>query len=240
MNGRTIRNFMKMWPQIRWSLLAIVAATVTGQSQMVIVTLLAGPAAFAPLAAGFVLMSPTRILVFAISAVMRPDLSRSNARGEHRSAGSLLFRTSSALALASIGYGLCLFLAWPVLDPLLFERKFSDQPMGLIVALAWLATTLSCGTSLMQTSMQAKSKFRDGALPAIGGTLIALILVPALLLAFEPALSTLGVVVAEIVTVTILGLSHARDLRAAGRASKTEMTRRARTQDNSIELVRPI
>ncbi len=185
---RTFSAFAKFWPEICWSLVGTVATTVLGQSQMGYVTLLAGPAAYAPLAAGFVLMSPIRILTLAVMNIMRPDLSRSNARGDHRSAGALVLQTAAALAGISIAYGALLWLAWPFMDGLLFAKRFGAQPMGLIVILAWLLTSIGNGTTIMQARAQAKSRFREAAWPTLGGGVLTLVFVPAFLFAAGPAL----------------------------------------------------
>ncbi len=203
-NRRAFAAFAKFWPEIRWSLVGTLATTILGQSQMGYVTLLAGPAAFAPLAAGFVLMSPIRILTLAVLNIMRPDLSRSNARGDHHSAGALVLQTAASLAAISIVYGVMLRLAWPMLDGLLFAKRFGGEPMGLIVILAWLLTSIGNGTTLMQARAQAKSRFREAAWPTLGGGVLTLLFVPAFLLAAGPALSTVGAIIGEIATLSLL------------------------------------
>jgi len=213
LNSRTFASFSKLWPHVRWSLVGIAASTLMEQGQMVFVTLLAGPAAFAPLAAGFVLMSPIRIFGLAITNIMRTDLSRSNAIGEHRSAGVLLAKAIGGLVLVCVAYGFALLLGWQTLRSLLFERRFADEAMGLIVTLAWLTTSAANGKSFLQIGTQAKSKFVDAAWPAIGGALIAVLLVPLLVLTLGPPLSTLGVIGAEVVTVSLLVWLHAEDRR---------------------------
>ncbi|WP_026190841.1 lipopolysaccharide biosynthesis protein [Methylobacterium sp. WSM2598] len=211
LHRRTFARFLKLWPHVRWSLAGIAASTVIQQGQMTFVTMLAGPAAFAPLAAGFVLMSPIRTFGMAIANVMRPELSRSNALGEHRSAGKLLAKAVGILVFVFMAYGFALFFGWQTLRSLLFERRFPDQAMGLIVTLAWLTTSVSNVNLFMQTGTQAKSRFVDAAWPAIVGGTIIVFFVPLLVLTLGPPLSTLGVLVAEIVTVGLLVGLHARD-----------------------------
>jgi O-antigen/teichoic acid export membrane protein len=201
---RTFLGFARLWPDIRWSLVGTVSATILQQSQMGFVTLMAGPAAFAPIAAGFVLMSPIRILTLAVMNIMRPDLSRSNAKGDHRSAGSVVERTSSALFVLCLIHGMMLWLCWPLLQSLLFAKRFGVQPMGEIVTLAWLLTSISNGTQILQASALAKSQFREAAWPTLAGGALTLLLVPAFLLAAGAPLSTAGAIIGEIVTLYLL------------------------------------
>jgi len=201
---RTFSSFAKMWPDIRWSLIATVANTLLGQSQMALVTILAGPAAYAPLAAGFVLMSPIRIMSIAVLNIMRPDLSRSTARGDHRSASAIFIKTAATLAAVYFSYGLALWLGWSIAEPLLYAKRFSTQPMGEIVILAWMLTSIGNATTLLQASALARSRFREAAWPTLAGGVLTVVLVPACLLAFGPALSTSGAIIGEIATVALL------------------------------------
>jgi len=224
LHARDFARFLTLWPHVRWSLLGMAASTVMEQAQMAFVTLLAGPAAFAPLAAGFVLMSPLRILALAVTNIMRPELSRSNALGKNRTAGAILLKAIGLLVIVFTGFGLALCFAWPTLRALLFERRFAAQAMGLIVTLAWLTTFVGCISSFLQTGTQAKTKFVDAAWPPICGGLIIVVLVPVLVLTLGPPLSTLGVVAGEIVTVSLRVGLHVRYWRA-GSAAVTKETR---------------
>ena len=209
---RRLRRYAALWPEIAWSLVGVGTAVVQGQSQMFLVACLAGPAAFAPIAAGFVLVSPIRIVSGSVLSVLRPELSRRRSAVAARSTSRMLaFSGLCLIAFCGI-YGLCLFAGWPFLRSELYARSFGGEPMGLIVAIAWLTATTYTGYQPIRALAQSRSRFREIALASMVGGSAGFLIVLALLLLSDPPTSTFGVVAGEAVTLVLLWRLHQRSL----------------------------
>ena len=91
LRSRTLRTYRRQHsPLTRWSLLGVVTTVLQTESHSFLVTALVGPAAYAPLAAGFVLFGPVRTAVGAWLMAMQPELAMAvaersqNRRDPHR------------------------------------------------------------------------------------------------------------------------------------------------------------
>src|SRR5207253_8681790 len=81
--GRSVRRcYRSVWSDIGWSLVWVTTWNIQGQGVMFLVAAMVGPAAYAPIAAGFVLFGPLRTAVGALVNVVRPAFSSGLA--EHR------------------------------------------------------------------------------------------------------------------------------------------------------------
>jgi O-antigen/teichoic acid export membrane protein len=205
---RTFKRYGKLWREISWSLVGAATATIQGQSQMLLVAGIAGPAAFAPIAAGFVLTSPIRVFSATVANVLRPELSRMSWLGNFESIRKMMVFTGWCLFLGCFGYGICLLLAWPLLINELYSRNFAAEPMALIVGIAWLTAMTYTAYQTFRALAQAKSRFRDIALATLAGGIAGFVGVLFLLLSFGPAVSTMGVLAGEGVTLFFLWRVH--------------------------------
>jgi O-antigen/teichoic acid export membrane protein len=202
--ARTFRRYGRFLPAILWSLAGVGTAIVQGQSQMLLVAGIAGPAAFAPIAAGFVLASPIRVLNGSVVNVLLPELSR---RSETRDAASihrLLILSAQCPLLFGLAYGACLLLAWPLARSVLYAKQFADEPMGLIVTMAWLTAMTYTAYQPFRALAQSQSRFRDITLATLAGGVTGFVAVLLLLLTFSPATSTGGLLVGEATTMFLL------------------------------------
>jgi O-antigen/teichoic acid export membrane protein len=210
LGARTFKRYGKLWPEVSWSLAGAVTTTIQGQCQMLLVAGFAGPAAFAPIAAGFVLISPIRILSGTMLNVLRPDLSRRSALGDLQSVRKMMLFTDGVLLLFCLAYGLFLWLAWPLLGDHLYARSFAAEPMGFIVGIAWLTGTTCCIYQPLLALGQVRSRFRDTTLATLVGGTAGCAAIWLLLLSFGPAVSTVGVFTGEAVTLFLLWMVKRR------------------------------
>ncbi len=71
------RDFIPIWKnQTRWSVVAVFANAATIESHVFIVTFIAGPASFAPIALAALFFRPTLIGIYALTQTERPKIAR--------------------------------------------------------------------------------------------------------------------------------------------------------------------
>ncbi len=197
---RTLQRYGRIWPQVRWSLLGVVTTSLQDQAHSLIVTGLAGPAAFAPLAAGQVIFGPIRVALQAWQMVMRPELAVAIAARNRSAVRRALLVSTGGLAALTGGIGLAVFLFWPQVHGFLYAANYADQPMALVVGLWGLITIVAAATTAPSGVLQALKQFRILAIATVIGSALSLGAVTVLLLLFQPAVSLLGVLAAAMFT----------------------------------------
>ncbi len=209
---RSLRRYGDIWRQSRWALIGAVTTLIASQAHSFIVSVLSGPAAYAPLAAGFVLFGPVRIGLQSWLSVMRPEMSVAVARQDR----SLLQRIQKASTLIMVAgmalFGAALYLFWGPIDAFLYASRYSDAPMGWIVA-GWCAVTLF--TTLAATPsgvLQSCKAFRVLAMGTVYGAMLSLLAVAVLVLALGPLYSLLGILLAEAFLAGYLALAVNREV----------------------------
>jgi O-antigen/teichoic acid export membrane protein len=213
--GLPVRRFMpttyrRVWDECRWSLLGVVTTSVQTQAHSFVVTAFAGPAAFAPLAAGNALFGPMRMTVAAWQMVARPDFAIAIERGDDGAVRRAL-RTSTALLLAgNATFMVCLYGLWDFMDAHLFQQKYADQPMPLIVALWAAVTAVTTVRGVVSGAVQAYREFRPLAWATVYGGAVSLAVAAALFFAFGPAVSLAGVLAGEVLVLVRLMRLHSR------------------------------
>ena len=69
------RRYAAIRSDVAWSLVGVVTWSIQSQALLVLVAAIAGPAAYAPIAAGMVLLSPLRPAIWALINVARPKFA---------------------------------------------------------------------------------------------------------------------------------------------------------------------
>lgn len=198
--GRSVRRrYRALLPSLAWSLVGVTTANIQGQGQSLLVALVAGPSAYAPIAATVVLFSPARLSASALINMAQPEIARNLARGDGPGARRVALACAGLLALGCLVYGALVLAALPAIETRLFAGQFSGEPMTLIAASVWAIVTVSLVHAPLRVLLETVQEFRAlarlaGASAAIGGIAVA-----GLLLTAAPAWSLLGVLLAEIV-----------------------------------------
>src|SRR3546814_16946645 len=101
---------------------------VTSNSHSYIVTLLAGPTAFAPIAVGMLFFRPVNVCITALTQLERPRMTRAVARGDHDAAirSERVFMAAPVLLwLATCAVAAITLSSFPrlVLTPTLDQQK---------------------------------------------------------------------------------------------------------------------
>ncbi len=210
---RTRRHYGAIWPDVRWSLVAATTWNVQSQALTFLVAAIAGPAAYAPVAAAIVLFSPLRPAISAVVNVFRPDFAAALAARQYRRVSLTLYSLCAVIALTCAAVGLAIWLGWPLIETYAFAGKFSGTAMPLIVALTGLSVLIYSTYNAPLAFIQAAGEFKPVALATTFGGLVGLVSVSVLLAVTSVAWSLAGVVAGEAVCWAYLWIAAQRVLR---------------------------
>lgn len=192
--------YLRVWrDRSGWSLLGVVTTEATANAHAWVVTLIAGPAAFAPLAASAILMRPVGVIGAALTQSERPRMSRALNAGRFGEAVAMIspFRRSMlAVWAAATGAGVALFLLAP---GLIFPADYAREEL-LIALLAWgLIWLLRALRAPDSALLQAGSRFRPLALASVRSGLVSVLAVLIALQIGGPLLTLAGLLIGEMV-----------------------------------------
>jgi O-antigen/teichoic acid export membrane protein len=210
---RSRRHYGAIWPDVRWSLVAATTWNVQSQALTFLVAAIAGPAAYAPVAAAIVLFSPLRPAISAVVNVFRPDFASAFAARQYRRVSLTLYALCAVIALTCAAVGLVIWLGWPLIETYVFAGKFSGTAMPLIVALTGLSVLIYSTYNAPLAFIQAAGEFKPVALATTFGGIVGLVSVSILLAVSSVAWSLAGVVAGEAVCWAYLWVAARRVLR---------------------------
>ena len=198
--GRALSAYRPIWrDQSAWTLVGVLSTEATSNSHSYIVTLLAGPAAFAPVAVGMLFFRPVKVCITALTQLERPRMTRAVANGDHGAAikaerifmGALVFLWLATCVLAAVVlYGFPGLILKPTLDH------------GLVATAVMLCALLSlvqCIQTPMSVLTQARRAFRPLATQSLRSCGVGIVAVTLLTLAVAPIFSIAGVVLSQLV-----------------------------------------
>lgn len=216
--------FKSIRKETGWSLLTATTGTLQSQALTFLIAATAGPAAYAPVAAGALLFAPLRPAVWAIVQVYRPNFARAFSDGSETYIKRTGFVLTAAIAICSITLFGLIWAGWTYIDAYIFHRKFDVRQMQIIVALVGTASFLYLTYNVPLTILQAAGRFKPIATATIIGACTSLLSVGLFLRLTSMEWSFGGVVLGEVMCGLCLWLSmgrmlrlqHARRFEAAG------------------------
>lgn len=178
----------------RWALLGVITTEATANAHVYIITLLQGPAAFAPIAASALLMRPVNVAQNALSDFERPQMAGLIVSGRQRDIRRSL--TAFLLALGAIWLGTVATAALVfALDPHLLFPKAYDMRFLAIAAGLWAAVAALRLVQIPESTMlQAAGAFRPLALASLWSAIGSVAGVLVLVLLVGPLWSIAGIV----------------------------------------------
>ncbi len=198
--GRALSAYRPVWKeQSAWTLVGVLSTEATSNSHSYIVTLLAGPTAFAPIAVGMLFFRPVNVCITALTQLERPRLTRAVARGDHGAAirSERVFMAALVLLwLATCAVAAIALYAFPglILKPTLDHRL-----VMIAVGLCALLSLVQCVQTPMSVMTQARKAFRPLAAQSIRSCGVGLIAVTLIVLGTAPVFSIGGVVLSQLV-----------------------------------------
>jgi O-antigen/teichoic acid export membrane protein len=181
-----------------WSLLGVALTEATLNAHAYLVTLIAGPGAFALPALGMLLMRPASLVQSSLPDLERPAMMRAIAAGDGRKLSKILHHFQwglMAVLAATVALALAILTFWPHLL-LVYYR-----PHDVMIVLAFAAAIMAARSlrTPLAVLLQAAGEFKLlarisgwSALVSVGSTL-------ALLLSFGPSVSLGGILAGDVV-----------------------------------------
>lgn len=193
------RRYRRLWRSLAWSVAGTATANVQAQGQMLLIAGLAGPAAYAPVAAVLVLFSPLRLLGTVVVNLIQPEMARLIAAGDARRLRRILAAGTALLATACLAYGAGLALVFDPIEHHLFADRFAGEPLGLIAGLVWATVMLTMLYAAPKTLIETRRAFPELAAMALASAGLGMAAVAWLVASASPAWSMAGVAASELV-----------------------------------------
>ncbi len=194
---QALNQYTPVWSQAKWALIGAVTTVIVSQAHSLVVSVMKSPADYAPLAAGFVLFGPVRVIFNTIQNVMKPEMSLAISQDRPQDAKRQMIMASSMSVVAVAGLLLLTMLAWPLLDKWLYSEQYSHAPMRQIVLIWGAITLISAVQNGPFAALQSLRAFRELAMSTIFGSALSLALVAILLFLAPIHWSITGIFVAE-------------------------------------------
>lgn len=194
-----IRRYSLIWRQhSRWSLLGVATTEATANAHAYLVTIVYGPAAFAPLAASALLIRPIQVAINAISEYERAKIAKEVciSQGLMKTPSLTVFRAAlgSIWALTSIASAIALTY-FPLV---VFSNKYALSELNSAAAL-WLAVA---AVRMLRTPesilLQAAGRFKPLATASVWSGFISIAAVGLLVITVGPLWSIVGILAGEL------------------------------------------
>ena len=196
----SLGDYRGIWNELaRWSAFGVILTELTANAHAYLVTFIAGPAAFAPLAVGSLLMRPVQLVLAAIPDRERPAMARLLASGDRGAARHSVnhFRMAAGAVWLLTAIAAAGFLEW---FPQLVLRKGYDPAQALAVLGFFAAiTAVRSYRTPESVLLQAAGQFRALALASLWSCPVSFVATLALLIAGGPVISLAGILAGELV-----------------------------------------
>lgn len=189
----TRRRYTRLWRQLCWSAFSATTTNIQGQCLALLVAGIAGPAAYAPLAAVIVLFAPLRIISLAFVNMTQPELAKLMRQNETRRVWAQAKIWSVVMGLGGLAYGCAILFVLPMIK----SQALQDASVGFIGLFA-TANFIPIMLYIMpRIVLEIFGDFRIVAFTTMGGAIVGLALIAILLSVASPPWALLGSAVSE-------------------------------------------
>lgn len=203
--------------QSAWTLIGVITTEATSNAHSYIVTLLAGPAAFAPIAVGMLFFRPVNVCITALTQLERPRMARAVAEGNERGArGSARAFLAALVVLWGATVAMAAAILWGF-PQILIKPTLSLQTVMIAVGLCALLSLVQCLQAPVSVLTQARGAFRPLAATSARSCIVGVAAVFAISFAAPPVYTIAGVAFAQLVM--LLGI-YCLDRRWRGRTAE--------------------
>jgi len=195
-----LRDFLPIWQDLaRWSVLGVVATEFTANAHAYLVTFFAGPKAFALLAVGSLFMRPVTLILTALPDAERPRLARALVAGKIESVTRTIFqfRIAALGVLAGTAILAAIIMIW--FPHMILKRGYPEESVLAVISVWTVVMAVRALRTPESVMLQAAREFRPLAGASLRSAAVSLIATCALLIAFGPLVSLLGVLAGDLV-----------------------------------------
>lgn len=195
-----LSRYREVWTQhAKWSLTGVITTELTVNAHSYIVTLLAGSAAFAGIAASALIIRPTMVLLNALSEFERPRMAKHIGKHERSKALEMTSSFRLFLMIGWLGSVVLAFLLFSVAPQLLIPNAY-DPTYVKLGALLWLiVVAIRIARTPESTVLQASGMFRWLAYCSMISSVFSIVAVLAFFLWGGPVWSIAGVACGELI-----------------------------------------
>ena len=203
--GRAFASYRPVWKrQSAWTLIGVITTEATSNAHSYIVTLFAGPAAFAPIAVGMLFFRTVNVCITALTQLESPRMARAVGQGNDRAARGSARAFMAALvviwvATAVTAAGILWFFPHIIIKPTL-----SVETVMIAVALCAALSLVQCLQAPMSVLTQARGAFKPLAATSVRSCFVGVGAVVAITLLAPSVYTIAGVVLAQ--AVMMLGI----------------------------------
>ena len=193
------RRYVRIWRQLSWSVVSVTTTNIQGQGIALLVAGIAGPAAYAPIAAALVLFVPLRVAATALANMVHPEMSALLARGETAKVWQMAKVWSALLGLVGLVYGAIIMLMLPLIP----SQALKDTPIHLIGFFAWAIYTFTMLYVMPRIILEILAAFSTIALITTISAVVGMSLIVLILMVAQPAWSLFGGAVSELIVLIV-------------------------------------
>jgi hypothetical protein len=181
----------------RWSLLGVVTTEATANAHSYLVTLLRGPAAFAPIAAAGLMIRPITVAMNALGEFERARLARHLGPEGAGDTGPTIRLFRLVLVAAWIATAIAIVVLLGAAPWLIFPPRYAFGALAIGAALWMLVAFVRLMRMPESTLLQAAGAFRPLAMASLWSSGLSIVAVLALLFLATPLWSIVGVLGGE-------------------------------------------
>lgn len=195
-----LKNYRPVWKeQSAWTLVGVLSTEATSNSHSYIVTLLAGPTAFAPIAVGMLFFRPVNVCITALTQLERPRMTRAVAKGDHDAAIKSERIFMAALVMLWLATCVVAALALYFFPGVILKPTLDHRLVMIAVGLCALLSLVQCVQTPMSVMTQARKAFRPLAAQSMRSCVVGVAAVSLLVIGTAPVFSIGGVVLSQLV-----------------------------------------
>jgi len=205
------RRYAGIWRQLGWSGVSVTTTNLQGQGMALLVAAIAGPAAYAPIAAAIVLFVPLRLVGTSVVNLMQPMVAGELARGETATVWRQALIWTAVGAAGALLYGAAIMVALP----LVHTRVFEGAPIFVIGGFAWAGSATVMTYIMPRIILEVVSAFREVTMIAAAAAATGMAVSAVILEIAAPAWSMLGSLISELIVLACCWLAVKRTLAAS-------------------------
>lgn len=198
--GRALASYRPVWKrQSAWTLIGVITTEATSNAHSYIVTLFAGPAAFAPIAVGMLFFRPVNVCITALTQLERPRMARAVGQGNERAARGSVRAFLAALLVIWVATAVTAALVLFAFPHIIIKPTLSVETVMIAVALCGALSLVQCIQAPMSVLTQARGAFKALAATSVRSCFVGVAAVVAVTLLAPSVYTIAGVVLAQLV-----------------------------------------